>query len=111
MKARSALLKNPLAQSLANSMPGTAKVSAEQMAKNIKKTMAQISGLGKRTPARGGHTCGKGGGGRGEHQLEKRQCHACMTDASKVTLSKLGNDAKSAIAVQQSKTLGLRSLG
>lgn len=45
------------------------------------------------------------------HYFGDSSAMAVQTDSSKVQLSKLGDDAKSAIAVQQTKTLGLRSLG
>lgn len=45
------------------------------------------------------------------HYFGDSSVMAVQTDSSKVQLSKLGDDAKSAIAVQQTKTLGLRSLG
>lgn len=45
------------------------------------------------------------------HYFGDSEVSAIVSDDRKVTLSKLGNNAKSAVAVQQSKTLGLRSLG
>ena len=45
------------------------------------------------------------------HYFGDNSPDAHQTDARNVKLSRLGNDAKSAIQEQQSKTLGLRSLG
>jgi hypothetical protein len=90
------LLKNPLASSLAASMGGAhaAKGVASQaaLAASLKRTMAQLSGLGKQVAkTQGAHTCNTGGGGgRAEHDLEKRMCHACMTNPSKMTGSENG---------------------
>lgn len=47
----------------------------------------------------------------GGHYFSDPDNDALVSDDRKITLSKLGNNAKSAVEVQRSKTLGLRSLG